>query len=532
MEGTRLQVIAQILAWLDSDDANARVFWLNGMAGLGKSTIAKTIAAIVDELGYLGASFFFSRSAESSRRSTALVLPTLAFQLSRQSPSFYAATLKSLEDNAGWAGKAISVQGARFSSIRQESAKPGRPLLIVIDAFDECDDTASTELLRALITTAAASLIGNGLALKLFITSRPETRITAVFENYKDRTGITLHAIEESVVQADIELYLRRSLSQIPIDHGWDLPPSWYQGKDFKALLDRAGQLFIYASTAVRFIESGEPKSQLQALVTADTVGDADYRQVDELYSQILKKMAGQIDQNRIVRQFQLVVGTLLFLRDNLALIDMAKFLGISVDQVRSVLKDLSSVIILPRQVNQPATPYHPSFFDFITSDHRCPQPQFRLNPQTHHHRLAERCLQEMITRLHFNMAGIEDPNQLLSEISSVVKAIPSQLTYACRFWTWHLSRAPPDPRLTKLLEEWLSLYVMHWIEVCVISDSMNQAITGILEAKAWAVSDRYEILASILLTPAAVSLDPHAASIPWTSLTTYTDSSSRTSPL
>lgn len=58
-EGTRVEVISMITSWLD-DPSSARLFWLSGLAGIGKSTIAKTIAHHADVHGILAGSFFFS----------------------------------------------------------------------------------------------------------------------------------------------------------------------------------------------------------------------------------------------------------------------------------------------------------------------------------------------------------------------------------------------------------------------------------------------------------------------------------------
>src|SRR2546430_6029542 len=40
---TRVDVLRQIISWADGGDERF-IFWLNGMAGTGKSTIARTIA--------------------------------------------------------------------------------------------------------------------------------------------------------------------------------------------------------------------------------------------------------------------------------------------------------------------------------------------------------------------------------------------------------------------------------------------------------------------------------------------------------
>jgi hypothetical protein len=60
MKGTRRDVLSQLERWLD-DEQDKHVFWLNGLAGTGKSTIAQTFAEMSFADGKLGASFFCSR---------------------------------------------------------------------------------------------------------------------------------------------------------------------------------------------------------------------------------------------------------------------------------------------------------------------------------------------------------------------------------------------------------------------------------------------------------------------------------------
>jgi hypothetical protein len=62
-----------------------RIYWLDGMAGTGKSTIARTVARRFHNEGFLGASFFFSRGGgelETARK----FVTTVAVQLARRSP--------------------------------------------------------------------------------------------------------------------------------------------------------------------------------------------------------------------------------------------------------------------------------------------------------------------------------------------------------------------------------------------------------------------------------------------------------------
>ena len=62
LEGTRVDLLKEIEGW-SANPGDRCIFWLNGMAGTGKSTIARTVARKLDTKGCLGASFFFSRDS-------------------------------------------------------------------------------------------------------------------------------------------------------------------------------------------------------------------------------------------------------------------------------------------------------------------------------------------------------------------------------------------------------------------------------------------------------------------------------------
>ena len=82
LRGTRRDILLQLELWLE-DTQDHRVFWLNGLAGTGKSTIAQTFAERMFADGKLGASFFCSRDF-ADRSNLQAIFPTLAFQLAYQ----------------------------------------------------------------------------------------------------------------------------------------------------------------------------------------------------------------------------------------------------------------------------------------------------------------------------------------------------------------------------------------------------------------------------------------------------------------
>jgi hypothetical protein len=60
LPNTRTDLLQEIYNWVGGRDKRC-IFWLSGLAGTGKSTIARTVAGRCHDAKQLGASFFFSR---------------------------------------------------------------------------------------------------------------------------------------------------------------------------------------------------------------------------------------------------------------------------------------------------------------------------------------------------------------------------------------------------------------------------------------------------------------------------------------
>jgi len=136
LRGTRKDVLWQIERWL-TDDQDQRVFWLNGLAGTGKSTIAQTFAETSFSDGKLGASFFCSRDFED-RSNIQAIFPTLAFQLAYRFPQFRKELLPVLRANPEIGQESLCSQ---LEKVIVGPFKVTRvSTLIIIDALDECKD--------------------------------------------------------------------------------------------------------------------------------------------------------------------------------------------------------------------------------------------------------------------------------------------------------------------------------------------------------------------------------------------------------
>jgi len=102
--GTRKEVLQDIGSW-EADEMDKSVYWLKGITGCGKSTIAEKSAAN----GLLGVSFFCSRDFPD-RRNLQLIFPTLAHDLADQCPMFKTALSSVVHSNPNIEQDGLAVQ--------------------------------------------------------------------------------------------------------------------------------------------------------------------------------------------------------------------------------------------------------------------------------------------------------------------------------------------------------------------------------------------------------------------------------------
>ncbi|KAF9512033.1 hypothetical protein BS47DRAFT_1115291 [Hydnum rufescens UP504] len=204
LEGTRVAVLEEILTWLESANGEKPpVYWLNGLAGIGKSTIAKTVAEQAQEKGLLGATFFFSRS-DKPLRDPGLVLPTLAFQLAQSDSMLMEVIVDALKQDPGVGQRGLlsQLQGLILTPLLTID-RHRRPILLILDALDECEEKGAAEILHLMFAHLARIPF-----LRVLITSRPQPHISSIFNKVPNLAKTVLHDIEASVVEQDIRLYI------------------------------------------------------------------------------------------------------------------------------------------------------------------------------------------------------------------------------------------------------------------------------------------------------------------------------------
>ena len=500
LRGTRKDVLWQIERWL-TEEQDQRVFWLSGLAGTGKSTIAQTFAEMSFADGKLGASFFCSRDFED-RSNLQTILPTLAFQLAHRYPHFRERLLPILRasPDVGRESLCSQVEKLIISPLKTTHVRT----LVVIDALDECKDKEPASAILSVLSRYVDKIP----QIKFFITGRPEPRIRSGFrlEPLRPITEVLkLHDVERSSVDRDIKLFFRTQLAEIARSRSdCDLGEDWPNSSDLNTLCKKSAGLFIYASTLIKFVASEHhtPTKRL-ALITSlpQSTTHEGKSGVDLLYTQVLEQAFCNVDLNeQEYSNFRSVVGVVLLVFNPLPMKALSTLLKTS--DIAITLRFLHSVLQFPNDEADAIRVFHKSFPDFLMDPGRCRDKRFFINPVVHHQKILLSCLNLMKERLKRNICNLDDytPLDKVEDLPTRRKAqIGDALEYACQFWTKHLVEIPNNShnikRVCKAVEEFFTTHFLFWIEVLIIMGRLDIGVYAINNIQQWYISVSCEVI-------------------------------------
>jgi hypothetical protein len=199
LPNTHMDVMSRIRDWVnetdtdtntdtdtDADkDANRRpMCLLTGSAGLGKSTIAQTLAKDCADAHTLAGSFFFSHDSTpgpQTSSSISKVVLTLAYQLAVSIPPAQDLIQNAFRADPSIPDKNLAVQFTKL--IHQPLLAIAHlisPMVVIVDALDACEDRSGVVKLVEIITAAVTS--PTVFPLRFFFTSRLEDYIGDKFE--------------------------------------------------------------------------------------------------------------------------------------------------------------------------------------------------------------------------------------------------------------------------------------------------------------------------------------------------------------
>ncbi|QRW05994.1 Vegetative incompatibility protein HET-E-1 [Ceratobasidium sp. AG-Ba] len=460
----RVAVLQKLHEW-SRDIASEKIFWVNGMAGTGKTTIAYSLCEWLETNHKLAASFFCSRQLPECRDANRIV-PTIAYQLARFSRPFYHETAEILATNADTHNQTLDKQLSQLLVDPLGRIKHTLPtdLVIVVDALDECtDDAGVARFLSTLLSSA------HELSMKIFVTSRPNPSILELMQKKQHndaRVEMRLHELDCRTVQNDIRAYLQAQLKT----------RMTLTTEQLGALVQRSGALFIYAATVVRYIGMNDfacCQELLDEVLGSEASGNQSNdsnKEIDGLYSSILRPVFSGPNVHRILKErIKTILHTVICAREPLSVSVIARLLGLDgPNKVHEALRPLLSVLQISNS-DSIITTLHESFPNYMLDKIR--SDEFHCDEKTHNAYLAETCFKHIkAVDPPFNICGLESSYVLDRDVpgidARIKRCISDELFYACQYWTSHFRLAGHSERLCISLFELLSQRLLLWLEV------------------------------------------------------------------
>ena len=478
MPQTRVRILNETAAWIKDHDS-LQICWVTGMAGTGKTSIAKTVCeqASADTEIILGGSFFCSRSTGvTAQRDIRCVIPTLAQLLAFDSVDFRLALAETIRD--GIQHKEVAAQVDYLLRKPLSAIKDtGAPILFVIDALDECGGETTDGMLddakcHAVVTNMLEALVGltqtdPKLPVKFLVTSRPEAQIRDTsISNDKLSQILRLHTVDATEVNADIKRYITETLSTKLA--GKPKLLASITDSDIEELVYLCDGLFIVAATAIAHtfgVGAAAAVAKFKGLLNSSRTGlnERVAGPLDRMYEIILNDAARE-DGPEVTEMLALqrLLASLLSARMPLSITALADLLDMEPYDVSASLSRLHAVVHVPEDDDIPGLrTVHASFGDYL---YRRAPSHIRIQQSHGHDTLATACFRVMGKNLRFNISTSHSSYDC--NPSRRPDSITLSLEYACMQWVYHVAALVDTGNLNASINKIFRPRLLYWLEV------------------------------------------------------------------
>ena len=465
MEGTRKLLLERIIAWVMNESEQkdrSNTYWIYGLPGIGKSSLAHSICASLHDRERLAGAFFCRRDDPNLSESRN-ILPTLIHKLAIIFPPFRSIVVECLRKDPNVTPESMK-HTLFLDFIRKLSRRPRHNLVFVIDALDECASIQSRpDILRSL-TDAAAQVPW----LKIIITSRPEVDIQRFFDSLTQSSHIRYDLTADKETTSDLRIFAQDRFRRVALKRCLESP--WPEQWLFDGITSRAAGLFIFIETLALALENCADPTELLKATLQDSPGTG----LTSLYGLYFNILKARIMHSNA--EFRRMIGVLLTtalfrpLREE----TIAELAGVRPDLVRMWVVDLSSLLYRDEETNGGIRIRHLSISDFFVSgDCHC---DYQVDLRDANVQLGIACLKAMVEQLRFNICKLEDSRLANADVknlpSRIKENISDTLQYSSIYWSNHLCCTPnnADQRVCGRLKEFFEgLYPLFWIEVLSI---------------------------------------------------------------
>jgi hypothetical protein len=462
LPGTRVPILQKVREWADDEECERRIFWLKDVAGSGKSTVATTLANEWRRENRLGGCFFFSMSDEKLSVTTSFC-SAIARDLHAFHPS-----LRSAIQAASTADTAIVTRPfeEQFTKLICEPLRDhSQTVILVVDAVDECKDKTQRKIMLQSLVTKNFSIPN----LKVFMTSRPEPDISAIVSPAAVVCSMEflLHGVEHKYNVDDIATYIKYHLSNLLTD------------QQQAHLVERAGGLFIWASTAKKILEESLNRADLvmEALLSANK--SSELADLDSLYQLILRRALPSEKCQDILCS---TLAVLAVVREPISLSTLEQLMPVK-GRTEEIIGRMGSVLKINDE-DHLIYFRHPTFREYL---HRCDYPPLFIDIRKAHIHIAATAL-HLLSDLHMDVLGIWEEGTrvpLNDEVENLAHLLSSRIgeptLYGTKFWSFHSAMALDSVQILELVKAFLKSGLLNWLELVAWKRSIQTALSGLV---------------------------------------------------
>ncbi|KIM28349.1 hypothetical protein M408DRAFT_140228, partial [Serendipita vermifera MAFF 305830] len=423
---------------------------------------------------HLGGSFFCRRD-DPVLREPKRVIPTLVSKLAALWTPFRTLVAQALRDDPHLNPESPSGE-ILLQPLKSLQKHPTRPLVLVIDALDECGDIGTRKKLLNCLLNACKRVDW----LKLVVISRPERDIQALL----GASGVTSRNLaEDDLDRSDIRHFTEELMRSLVESRG--LPDAWPGETRLDQIIARSGGLFIYIETISRILEiSKDPDAPLDLILSGES--REDYSELHQLYSTAIASRVGQESD-----KFRSIVGALIAVAMHRPLCDdtFAQLVGEKPHVVKAWVDDLGSVLYRDESQNGGIRVRHLTILEFLTGP-SCPS-ELRVDLGQANQDLGVHCLKAMEKELRFNICEMKTsylPNSDVKGLAEIVQQkVSDALQYSCLYWSHHVcfhSGVTSEEILKPLEAFFTGEKPLFWLEVLSVMGKVPVAISTLRQLK------------------------------------------------
>ncbi|PAV14717.1 nucleotide-binding-oligomerization-domain like receptor [Pyrrhoderma noxium] len=468
LENTRKRTLEDIYDWANAK-GRPNVLLLIGAAGTGKSTIATTVAGMYQKKGQLGCHLFFIRE----RSHLGNVLQTIAYLLAEYSQLIAESLSEQLKKSGNLDSSNLK---AKFDILLRQptsavATEVGRPVLIVLDALDECGTPGLRQSLLHVLRDCLPTLPDN---FRVLITSRPDEDIDILIDSPHLRVKILDQHSNES--KDSVSTYIKFQFNEMKSSGKLKIPNGCDWDDSIHKLVQGADGLFIWASTAIKFVKE-EKWSRYRCF--QNLVSNANSLKLDELYKTVLFHALKWDEGDKEI--FKSIFSLILFAKRPLLDREINEILDVEMDVTSNVLSYFRSLVVF--EPDNPISIRHASFYDYLVS---CKEHPWYIDAEVQKSYIATKCLERMGELLKYNICDLQSGYVLNRDVpdleNRVVQCIPPSLKYICCNWAHHLRDVPYTQELCSQLQSFAYNQLLFWFEVLSLTNTFDNNVGPALQ--------------------------------------------------